>query len=158
MARMDAERSVSGVPWWIWLIVAVMVLVIIGLAAYFLMEGQQTAQAPFGQEETVEGTGGEPQAGAGPMDRDRDTVMRQEGMPRQLVYEDRTYTATDVVTADERNLIPAGPYMEGREVYYEQGAPTDPYRTIFLRGQSEENNNVFVSYHLQGGEEHTGNQ
>lgn len=150
MTRIDVERRPgSAMPWWVWLVFALLVLAVALAAWYFLSAGDQVAMTPT--DEGEEASPGAPAAGpdADMEQQDLDTILSEAGMPRQFSYGGMTWEAQSagrLEIEDDRDLIAIGPSVQGHELYYRQGTPTNPYETLYLRGTAPEYTNTFVRY------------
>lgn len=82
-------------------------------------------------------------------------VLSETNLPRQFTHNGMTWQAVDFGRFAEEpgtRMVATGQTTNGRELYYERGEPTQPYRSLYLRGESEPYRDTFVRYQPVGEE------
>ena len=75
-------------------------------------------------------------------------VLSSTGLPSQFIYGGLTWQAASVgsYTPASNQFTDIGASVNGNELYYKQGTPTNPYKTLYFQTVIQGNQHVYVMY------------
>lgn len=155
MADLRAEPGERRFP--LGLLAAVLLLWILGMVLFAVFMPKIAERRAATVTPGTQGTGPEPRTQRPerpePEDMTLNEVLRETGLPREFAYGGTNWRAStfrEYEDREEDRFVAIGPTINGKRLYYEKGTPTNPYQSLYLKGEDDDYDDTFVRYRPVG--------